>query len=339
MRTKNLGRLWLVCLLAMPTTLSAQGKTGAKAAEDVFDFGKVGLEQEVEHTFHFQNTGTDTLEIKNVQLTVPLIVTKMASQVKPGDTGSVTIRLDKPRKHGEFFGRVVVNFKGEDSPNLHFRVEGEVVPPIAFHPFPAFFVSTQRGHEKMASIEIVSHEAEPIEILRVEHTSSRFTTEVETLEPGRRFRLSLTVKGDGPAGRMTDTITLVTSSREHPFLKVQANTILNERVHTFPDAIDFGTISTQYLKAHLQAAKSLTISLMVYQDGGEDFQISAQTDVPFLELSMSQAHLKDRYEVRLGVVPEKLKSGEVNGTVVIVTNDPEFRRLTIPVRAVIEGSW
>src|SRR5207253_6435700 len=79
-------------------------------------------------------------------------------------------------------------------------------------------------------------------------------------------------------------------------------------------------------------------SLMLYQDGGSDFQISADTDVPFLELATSQAHLKDRYEVRLTVVPDKLKSGQVSGAVVIVTNDPEFRRLIVPVRAVIEGS-
>ena len=44
------------------------------------------------------------------------------------------------------------------------------------------------------------------------------------------YRLSLTLKGDGPAGRLDDTITLVTSSREHPFLEVQAHTKLNERV-------------------------------------------------------------------------------------------------------------
>ena len=68
------------------------------------------------------------------------------------------------------------------------------------------------------------------------------------------YRLSLTLKSDGPAGRLDDTITLVTSSREHPFLEVQAHTKLNERVHTFPDSIDFGTISIDYLKAHPERA-------------------------------------------------------------------------------------
>ncbi len=279
------------------------------------------------------------MEIKDVQLTPPLVVTKMPVRVRPGESASITVRLEKPREKGEFRGSVVVNFKNEASNPLVFWVLGNVVPPIEFDPFPMFFVSTQRGHEKTASLEVISHEPETFEILRVEHTSSRFTTEVETLEPGRRYRVSLTLKGDGPAGRMADTITLVTSSRAHPFLEIRANTNLNERVHSFPDTIDFGTISTQSLKASPQAVASLTISLMVYQDGGKGFQISAATDIPFLQLSTFQADLKDRYEIRLAVAPEKLKSGEVGGSLVIVTNDPEFRRLTIPVRAVIEGSW
>src|SRR2546425_6970195 len=219
-------------------------------------------------------------------------------------------------RKGEFQGTVAVNFRSQPSNQLVFEVVGKIVPPIEFDPYPIFFVSTQRGQDKTASIEIINHEHGTFEILRAEHASSRFTTQLEALQPGRRYRLSLTLKSDGPAGRMNDTITLVTSSQEHPFLEVQAHTNVNERVHVFPDRIDFGRISIDYLKAHAETVESLSTSLIVYQDGGKDFQISATTDVPFLELATSQAQLKDRFEVRVKVVPEKLKSGEVNGAVV-----------------------
>jgi hypothetical protein len=140
--------------------------------------------------------------------------------------------------------------------------------------------------------------------------------------------------GKGPAGRTADTLTLVTSSRSHPFLQIRSNTILNERVHTFPDAIDLGPISAAILKAHRKAhpeeLQALTKQVMVYQEGGNDFRISAATDVPFLHASTSLAQLKDRYEVRLSVVPERLKAGPTTGVLVIDTNDPEFPRLTIP---------
>jgi hypothetical protein len=325
----------LTALVGIPN-LRAQSKRPVNRA---FDFGTIGAEEEWQHTFQFANNGSAALEIRDVNLTAPLVVTQMPARVLPGQQGSVTVRLETPRDKGDFEGTVAVNFKGEVSKPMVFWVTGKIVRPIEFDPMPIFFLSTPRGQEKTASIEVVNHELDPFEILRVEYSNPRFTVGTETLEPGRRYRLSLTMKGNGPAGRMADTITLVTSSRAHPFLEVRANTNLNERVHTFPDSVDFGIISTSSLKARMQAPEELAVSLMVYQDGGKDFRITAETDIPFLQISTSQANLRDRDEIRLTLVPEKLRSGSVEGFVVVFSNDPEFQRLSIPVKAVIEGSW
>lgn len=308
-------------------------------ASNSYNFGRVGLKAPVEHTFEFQNERPEALEVRNVQMTAPLTVTKMTSRVEPGSTGAVSIRLDEPRVKGEFRGQVAVNFKNEGVPPLMFSTAGELVPPIEFAPFAAFFVSTQRGTPTTGSIEITSNEAEPLEILNVVHSSSRFTTNVETLEKGRRFRLSLTVKAEAPAGRETETIELVTSSREHPFLKVQANTNVNERVYVFPTSINFDAISVLGLKSGSQAVRDYFQELMVYQVGGKDFQVSASTDVPFLRLTPHQADLKDRFGISVEVVPEALKGGDVNGSITITTNDSDFPSLTIPVKAMVEGSW
>jgi len=39
------------------------------------------------------------------------------------------------------------------------------------------------------------------------------------------------------------------------------------------------------------------------------------------------------------LAPEGLKFGAVSGSIVITTNDPEFPQLTVPVKAMVEGSW
>jgi len=306
---------------------------------DRFFFGNVGLDEPVEHTFVFENTGSEPLEIKNVQLNPPLVATKMKGRVLPGEKGSVTVQLGKPREQDEYQGQVVVNFKNPTANSLTFWMIGAVVPPIEFQPMPFFFVTTQRGQSKEASIEIVNHEELPLEILRVENPSTRFTTELETLKAGEHYRLRLTLKGDGPGGKATDTITLVTFSEEHPFWEIKANTWVKERVYTFPDSLDFGQISTPYLKARPQMVGSLSQTLMVYQVGGKDFEIGVQTDVPFLILSPAQSKFKDRYQIEVTVIPEKLKSGVVDGSIIVVTNDPEFPQLVVPVTAVVEGSW
>jgi len=109
--------------------------------------------------------------------------------------------METPRDNGDFRG-IVVNFKASES--LVFWLIGKVVRPIEFDPMPAFFVSTQGGQEKTSAIVIIHHEPDPFEIMRVENSNPCFIVETETLEPGRRYQSSLTMKGDGPAGRMRD---------------------------------------------------------------------------------------------------------------------------------------
>jgi hypothetical protein len=328
------------CFLALSLCFVPAARTqGAPQKSEAFDFGTIGVSDELQHTFEFTNSGSRPLEIENVQLTPPLLVTQMPSRIAPGEKAGVTVRMETPREKGEFRGSVVVNFRDPAAAQRVFWMVGRVVPPIEFDPFPIFFISTLRGQEKTASIEIVNHETDPFDIENVENPCSRATTKLETLEPGRRYRLSLTMTGTGAAGRTADVVTLTTSSRANPFLRIRANTNLNERVHVFPDVIDLGTISGRALKANQAQLDELTQRVMIYQEGGAAFQISAASDVPFLSVATSQAQLKDRFEVRLSVVPEKLKSGAVRGRLVINTNDSEFPQVTIPVTGVVEDDW
>lgn len=333
-----------LCAGLVPQAAIGQEQPATKPWEDDpfaerFDFGAAGAEQPIEHTFLFKNEGAETLEIAGVQMSPPLVVTKMTARVEPGGTGSLTVKLGTPRENGEFKSPVVVKFKNSAAASKVFWVTGRIVEPIEFEPFGAFFVAVQRGETKQASIEIINHAKEPLEILRVENPSSRYTTELETLEAGRRYRLTLTLKGEGPGGKQEGTITLVTSSEAQPFLKIQANTLVKERVYTFPDALDFGTIQPYALKSRPNMVPFLHQTLMVYQVGGKDFQATVSTDVPFLQLSAVASTKGDRYQIEVRVIPEKLERGKYNGRIVIVTNDPEFRRIEVPVRAVVDGSW
>ncbi len=326
-------------LLAVALALSATPLCAQKAVSNVHDFGVILLSAKMEYTFEFHNDRSEILEIRDVQLTPPLVVTRMPSRVQPGADGRITVNLREPRRKGEFKGSVVVNFANPSAAPLTFWATGRLVPPVDFDPFPAFFVSTQRGVKKTASLDIVNHEIEPLQIPNVIHDSSRFTTELETLQRGRRYRLSLVLNADAPAGQENKIITLQTSSRDHPTLQVKANVKVNERVYTFPTEIGL-EVNTILLKVRPDLVASLSQELTVYQTGGTDFQIfSAQTDVPFLRLTPYQAQLKDRFGIKVDIIPEKLKAGEIKGSIIIVTNDAEFPQLNVPVTAVVEGGW
>jgi hypothetical protein len=115
------------------------------------------------------------------------------------------------------------------------------------------------------------------------------------------------------------------------------NTQVRERVYTFPDSISLGLIDTASLKSKPEQATYLSRSVMVYQRTGTDFQIAAKIDLPFLRITKRQAHLKDRFEVQVEVIPEKLKAGPINSS----SNHNErreFPELEVAVLAV-NATW
>jgi len=61
------------------------------------------------------------------------------------------------------------------------------VPAVELSPRPAFYVAGLRGRGGQAAIEIVNHESEPLQIERIENPTERFTTQLETLEPGQHL--------------------------------------------------------------------------------------------------------------------------------------------------------
>jgi len=152
----------------------------------------------------------------------------------PGTEGTIHFKLDTVNLAGKFQGAIVVFLNDPALPQAPLAFEGTIVPAVELSPRPAFYVAGLRGRGGQAAIEIVNHESEPLQIERIENPTERFTTQLETLEPGQHYRLTLNLK--------PDNILIATSSKRAPTLKVAANTYLFERVRTFLDVVDFGTV-------------------------------------------------------------------------------------------------
>ena len=289
-----------------------------------FEFGEVKSGVAVEHDFLVKNAGSASLVIQKVSMTTPLVVTRMPREVAPGAEDRIHFKLDTTNLAGKFEGAILVFLNEPELPQAELSFAGSVVPAIELSPMPAFFVAGERGRGGRAAIEIVNHETEPLQIEKVEHPSERFTTELETLERGQHYRLTLVLKPNGPGGKVSDTIVVRTSSQRMPVLRVAANTYLFERVRTFPDILDLGT-----LRAGDVGRVALT--LMVYREGGSNFHARLSTDVAGLNLKWEQGPKGDRYQTTITLIPEKIRIGSIKGSIFIDTNDPEFPKVIVPV--------
>lgn len=293
-----------------------------------FAFGEVISGAVVEHDFVLNNQGSAPMLIQKVSMTTPLLVTQMPHEVAPGAEGRIHFKLDTANLEGKFEGAILVFLNDPALPQASLAFSGRVVPAIQLSPMPAFFVAGQRGRGNRGAIEIVNHESGPLTIEKIEHSAGRFTTELETLKPGQRYRLTLALKPDGPGGRAAGTILIRTSSKRMPVLKVGANSYLYEKVHAFPDVVDFGTLRAG-------DAGHAAVILMIHQEGGTDFKVQLSTDVPSLSLKSERGPKGDQYQAEVTLSLQRIPVGPIKGSIFIDTNDTQFPRVIVPVNGQI----
>lgn len=212
-----------------------------------------------------------------------------------------------------------------------------VVIPVAaaegidFEPLPAIYAVAPRGTVKEASVVIINRNPEPLEIKGIENPSKRFTARTETLEPGRRYRLIVTLKGEGAAGDQVDYIRIKTNREKDPVIRMPVNTRVRERVFTFPQSVFLGKFEIGQIKGDLKAAQAAGQTLMVYRKGIPGFQIKLRSDVPFLKFTSELGPNGDQWENNVWIDPDKAKPGEISGSIFIETNDRKVPKLVVPV--------
>jgi hypothetical protein len=210
-------------------------------------------------------------------------------------------------------------------------VIGYSVPGIDFTPLQAIFAKVTRGGVEEASVEITNRRPTPLKIAEIVNPSQRFTARVETVEEGRRFRLTVTLKGEGQAGKQQQILELKTNLEDAPVLRIPVNTFVTERVRTFPDSVFMGRYPISEIRGKPDSAKGRAQTLMVYREGTKDFEITVSSDVPYLRISSERGPNGDRYENTIWIDPDLAQPGKIQGNILIQTNDPEFPKLTVPV--------
>jgi hypothetical protein len=318
--------------------LAAEGAPRAVVAEPHVSFERVQAGAVIERNYTLRNEGGAPLRLIKADMTPPLRPTRLAGTIAPGAEALLTFRLDTSRLSGIYEGEIILDTDDPERPELHLTFTGQVTPQIEFSPQPMFFVSAVRGEAKTASIEIINHQAEPLEITAINNPSTRFTTELETVEPGQRYRLTLSMAGDGIGGKRSETITLRTSSARYPQLRIAANTLLKERVYTAPETLDFGLIPATALEPGSPQQGMLEQTLMVYQANGRNFELQASSDQPYVRIDARRAMSGGQYQLQVRLQPGLISGGILKGTIRLTTNDPEFPQMEVPFSAILESA-
>ena len=205
------------------------------------------------------------------------------------------------------------------------------VDGIEYKPLPAIFVVAARGAVREATLELTNQRAEPLEIVDIGNPSERFKARVETLEEGKRFRVVVTLTGEGPVGKQQDILELATNLQDAPILRIPVNTLVREKVYTFPDSVFMGRYPLSEIRDDPNLAQARAQILMVYRKETTGFEIKASSDIPFLRIESEQGPDGDRWENTVFYDAETATAGKVRGKIFIETNDPSIPKLEVPV--------
>jgi len=320
-------RLTASLLLCLGAALQAQAPTTPEPPSS-FEFGAVTQGTLVTHVFVLRNPAAAPLRILGVNLSPGLRISGFPAQVGPEQRIDLAVSFSTSGMRGPYSGELRLRLDDPGRPEAVFTLAGMVVPAIEFRPHAAFFVTGDRQTPAHASIEIVNHQDAPLRITRLEYPRERFDARLESVEEGRRYRLSIALRTNTTAGVRRDVIQL--HSDDGRVLRVAANTRLRERVYTFPAEVDLGTIPHSLLDDDGGGPPAQT--LMVYQVGGGDFQARFTTDVKGLAIATERGPNGDRWQATVTLERSAAAAGPIEGHIVIETNDPEFPRLVVPVK-------
>lgn len=296
------------------------------------DFGQISGDGPVHQEVRISNLGAAPLRIQRVELTPPLRLIDMRAQVAAGDTVTLRVVLHPAELVGRYTGRVIARTNDPVAPEIVLTVVADVVRPIVLLPHAEFFLLGVRGERAETSIEIVNNESGPLELETPQHSTVHFTSRLQPVERGRRYRLSIALRSDGPVGRLRENITVATSSKVVPVLTIPVHTLLRERVYTFPDSVDLGALPLSAIAADPGMLRRNAQVLMIYQSGGADFRVSATSDIPGISIHAERGQGGDRHQLTIQLDPlHATATRDIRGHVFIETNDAEFPRLRVPV--------
>jgi hypothetical protein len=206
----------IALIVAMATHTTAQEQTGPrlKCATEIFDFGYVPQDATVSHTYWLRNTGTETVEIKQIKPNCGCTrVPPVDSTIAPGDSLPVEIIFASRNITGkvEKFTRIVSNVEGR-SPALTFRSlvvkDGENPAPIRSTPA---VVNLNGGTTARVTIRNVSRDLLVAKVVDGESEFIRLPISELTLAPEESKELSFEIIPQKNTDEFEKSITLETN--------------------------------------------------------------------------------------------------------------------------------
>ena len=204
-------RLNLKVCLFMLTLIVGTTKAEIRIDEQVFDFGSVGIEFKLKHSFRFFNSGRDTIRIHSVEVPCNCSSAKLIdSTVAPGDTAYFQVTFNTKDLYGPTNKEIKVHTDDSLRPLLYYHyvsVVGQWFNGLKPNPISLFF----RPGKTTGKLTIPNRGYDLISVAGIMPFDNTFTAVVQKskAERGEFLELEIRPADSGSRGTQHTNLTLL----------------------------------------------------------------------------------------------------------------------------------
>jgi len=330
-RPSQLSTLLLAMYWFGPLTHAEGPEPHGVVAEDTYAFGSIRQGGQITHAFAIRNVGTAPLRITGATLSAGGMNLHVAQpEIPPQGQGTVTIDLATEHLAGAISAEAQVQWNDPKQPQAILKLEGYVTASIAIEPMPAIFLSAFAGQPAERTLTIRNNDTGPLAITRVEHSQHLIVT-VTDVEPGRVLQLTARPAGDVGVGRYEELLTLVTNKSVGSRIDIPVHLWVKPDLYANPATVEFGDVRIADVTRNDLVAP-LTQTLFLKHRSGAFEITSIRCDSAMVDVTRSPASASDSFQIDVRLRPKALRRGAINGEIRVITNDPTFPEIAIPLR-------
>lgn len=164
-----------------------------------FSFGDVYRGEIISQIFVVKNDGDAELKLTDFSGNCGCEVTRWDKSVPPGKEGSATLEVQTVSQAGEISKTAILHTNDPERPTIVFTLnanvlggaplrQGRYIGPIFISPESRVALYASAGKKTSTEISITADNA-AVKVLRVEGGTKRFISRIETIEPGRNYKV------------------------------------------------------------------------------------------------------------------------------------------------------
>ncbi|MEI6789358.1 MAG: DUF1573 domain-containing protein [bacterium] len=167
--------------------------------QPTYEFGSVAPDSEIAHQFVLTNQGSRVITISNVHVTCGCTKAVMTTnQVAAGGTAGLDVKINFKGRRGHLLNSIYVDTDDPGNPALRLEVTGTVLVPIDVQPEGIHFGTVGAEGTVQREVLLTATGTNVFHIRSVSSSSTLISAKWETLEEGKRYRI--TVSSEGPRG-------------------------------------------------------------------------------------------------------------------------------------------